>query len=219
MSRHRHEIDNARAHIMSLWAIIMLLSVFMAWAFIGWSKAPEDLTLHIPPDLSNGATLKVGESPKPNLYTFSFHIWQQVNRWAKNGQDDFPRNIYTFAAYMTPRFRASLERDMKKRGKRGELAGRVRALHQDTDAPYEDRRVDVIGPGSWVVWIDAVIEETVAGLGVKTKRIRYPMRVVRYDVDREKNPWGWALDGFANPGPSELSDTEPDPEKTKEKSQ
>ncbi len=216
MSRYRHEIDNARSHILSLWAVIMLLSAFMAWAFVGWSKAQQDLTLHIPPDLSNGATLRAGESPKANLYTFSFHIWQQLNRWEKNGQKDFPRNIYNLAAYMTPQFRASLKRDMQRRGKSGELAGRVRALHQV--APYEDRRVDIIGPGSWVVWIDVVIEETVAGMSVKLKRIRYPMRVVRYDVDREKNPWGWALDGFADPGPSELADTEPDLNKSKEKS-
>ncbi|HOP18281.1 MAG TPA: DUF2895 family protein, partial [Gammaproteobacteria bacterium] len=34
----------------------------------------------------------------------------------------------------------------------------------------------------------------------------YPLRVVRYDVDRELNPWGMAIDGFASPGPSRVEE-------------
>jgi hypothetical protein len=35
-------------------------------------------------------------------------------------------------------------------------------------------------------------------MDVKQTQVRYPLRVVRYDVDREKNPWGLALAGFAS---------------------
>ena len=55
---------------------------------------------------------------------------------------------------------------------------------------------------------DAVIEETVAGMEVKHTRIRYPLRIVRYDVDRELNPWGLAIDCFAE-APSKLEDATP----------
>ena len=56
----------------------------------------------------------------------------------------------------------------------------------------------------WVVIVDMELSETVKGMAVKRKTIRYPLRVVRYDVDRESNPWGLALDGFASSGPTTL---------------
>ena len=208
MSRYRHEIDNARAHIVSLWLVIILLAIALAYAFRGWANAPSDITLHIPPDLSAGSTVRVGEVPKPNVYGFGYYMWQQLNRWPRDGAEDFPAKLYRFAAYVTPAFRAELLRDMDRRGRMGELTGRVRALYEAPGAQYEDSRVETVGPNAWTVTIEAVIEETVAGLPVKHTRIRYPLRVVRYDVDRELNPWGMAIDGFAAPGPSRVEDAE-----------
>ncbi len=196
-SRYRHEIDNARAHVTSLWGVIALLAALLAWALHGWSRAPERLTLHIPPDLSHGAVLRAGEVPKPNVYAFAFYIWQQINRWTNDGERDYPKNLYAFQAYVTPRFRAELLRQLEERGRRGELVGRVRALHALPGAAYEDTFVEAAGPGAWTVRIDALIEETVAGLEVKRAPIRYWLRVIRYEVDPEANPWGLALDGFA----------------------
>jgi hypothetical protein len=45
---------------------------------------------------------------------------------------------------------------------------------------------------------------------VKRTAIRYPLRVVRYAVDLETNPWGLALDGFGAEGPRRLTDAELD---------
>ncbi len=204
MSRYRHEIDNARAHIISLWLVIMLLAGALAYAFHGWSAAPEDITVHVPPDLSAGASLSLGEIPKPNLYAFGFYMWQQLNRWPKDGAEDYAKNLYRFAAYITPSFRADLLRDMNRRGRQGELSSRVRALFEDPDAMYEEGRVQPVADGVWIVTLDTIIEESVSGMEVKRTRIRYPLRVVRYDVDRERNPWGLALDGFAGGGPIKL---------------
>jgi integrating conjugative element protein (TIGR03746 family) len=204
MSRYRHEIDNTRAHIISLWLFIILLAIGMAYAFRGWANAPSDITLHIPPDLSSGSSVRVGEVPRPNVYGFAYYMWQQLNRWPRDGAEDFPAKLYRFAAYVTPAFRAELLRDMDRRGRMGELTGRVRALYEAPGAQYADSRVEVLGPNAWSVTIEAVIEETVAGMPVKHTRIRYPLRVVRYDVDRELNPWGMAIDGFAEPGPARV---------------
>jgi len=204
MSRYRHEIDNAHAHITSLWLVIMLLAGALAYAFHGWSNAPDDITVHIPPDLSSGASMSVGDVPAPNIYAFGFYIWQQLNRWAEDGAEDYAKNLYRFAPYITPSFRADLLRDMNRRGRQGELSSRVRALSQDPDAPYEEGRVKPVADGVWIVTIDAIIEESVAGMAVKKTHIRYPLRVIRYDVDRERNPWGMALDGFAGEGPVKL---------------
>ena len=70
----------------------------------------------------------------------------------------------------------------------GEIPGRGYA----TDRVYDE------GAGSWIVSLDLQIEETVLGQPVKTRLAAYPVRVVRYDVDRELNPWGLALDCLAD---------------------
>ncbi len=195
--QYRHAIDNARLHIRSLWIVITLLSWIIAFAFYGWHHTPERLRVHIPPDLRSGTVQQVGEVPPANVYAFTHYIFQQINRWPNNGEQDYGKRIYSLAAYMTPRFQASLKADLDLRGRRGELAYRTRVVSELPGHGYEERRVDLLGNGVWVVWLDLQIRETVQGMEVKDTVIRYPLRVVRYEVDPESNPWGLALDGFA----------------------
>jgi len=58
------------------------------------------------------------------------------------------------------------------------------------------------------VWLDFNIQEFVRGMEVKNIKIRYPIRVVRFNVDPERNPWGLALDGFGGDGPRRLTDAD-----------
>jgi hypothetical protein len=48
----------------------------------------------------------------------------------------------------------------------------------------------------------------VGGVAVKETTVRYPLRVVLYDVGPEANPWGLALDGYAAAGPRRLTEDE-----------
>ena len=198
MSYHR-EIHNVRTHIVTLRLALLavtLLAVFMGW---GWHNAPRDLTAHIPPDLRSGSTQPAHEVPQANVYAFTYYIWQQLNRWREDGHQDYGRNVFRLSAFLTPAFRAQLTRDIEERGRRGELLGRVRSAREAGNAGFEPRRVEVVRDGdAWVVWLDLEITESVRGMNVKHTQVRYPLRVVRYDVDREKNPWGLALAGFAS---------------------
>jgi len=63
----------------------------------------------------------------------------------------------------------------------------------------------VRGNGSWTVQLDLHIDEEVKGMNVKAIDVRYPIRVINYDVDSNDNPWGLALDGFDAPGPSRIA--------------
>ncbi len=204
MSRYRSELDNARAHIRSLWGVIILLSLMMGYAFYGWSQAPKDIDVHVPPDLSDGAVFKANQIPDANIYTFAFYYWQQLNRWRQNGRQDYPANIFQFAPFLTPACQAKLTREMQWLSEHGELDRRVRALSQYPGAAFEPRRVKQISPDVWIVTLDAVIREHVAGFEVKETWMRYPLRVVRYDVDRRTNPFRLALDCYAEPGPTRL---------------
>jgi integrating conjugative element protein (TIGR03746 family) len=205
MNRYRHEIDNVRAHLRTLWAVIGLEALIIAALWYGWSEAPKELTVHVPPDLRSGATLAVNEVPPANVYAFGFYLFQQLNRWPEDGARDYGRAIFRISPYLTPKYRAELIADLDLKGRKGELAYRVRGVQGIPGHGFAERRVDMLGNGVWVVWLDLDLFESVKGMTVKHTAIRYPLRVVRHAVDLEANPWGLALDGFAGEGPRRLT--------------
>ena len=73
---------------------------------------------------------------------------------------------------------------------------------------FEERRVDLLRPGIWVVWLDLDLFESVKGMTVKQTAIRYPLRVVQLAIDPETNPWGLALDGYGAEGPRRLGESD-----------
>ena len=208
MRRYRYEIDNVRAHLRSLWTIIGVQLVVILALWFGWSQSPRHLTVHVPPDLRSGATQTIDEVPPANVYAFAFYIFQQLNHWSEDGAQDYGKAIFRISPYVTPRYRAELIADMELKGKQGELAYRVRGVQEVPGHGYEERRVDVLATGVWVVWLDIDLLESVKGMTVKKTSIRYPLRVVRLSVNPEANPWGLALDGFAATGPRRLSEAE-----------
>ena len=104
MRRYRNEIDNVRAHLRSLWAVIALQVLIIAGLWVGWAWAPDRLTVHIPPDLRSGAVLSVGDISPANVYAFAFYIFQQLNRWPEDGARDYGSAIFRVSPYLTPRF-------------------------------------------------------------------------------------------------------------------
>ena len=208
MSRYRAGIDAVRAHNRSLWVVIALLMAIIAAQLVATSQIPREIRLRYPPELRSGAVLGLDEVPPSNVYAFAHYIFQQLNRWPEDGARDYGERVYRLAAYLTPRFRAELEADIAHRGRRGELLGRTRGVQELAGHGYEERRVDVSSDGAWVVWLDLSVQESVGGMSVKETAVRYPLRVVRFEVDPEANPWGLALDGYAAGGPRRLTDEE-----------
>jgi integrating conjugative element protein (TIGR03746 family) len=208
MRRYRLEIDNVRSHLRSLWVVIGLQGLIILALWIGWSQAPKQLRVYVPPDLRSGAVLAAEEVPSANVYAFAFYIFQQLNRWPENGATDYGSAIFRISPYLTPRYRNDLIEDMELKARRGELAYRVRGVHEVPGHGYEERRVDVLSSDAWIVWLDLDLMESVKGMTVKQTTIRYPVRVVRQAIDPESNPWGMALDGYGSEGPRRLTDTE-----------
>ncbi len=171
---------------------------------IGLMRAPSTLTIHIPPDLKTGAMVQPDAPLPANVYAFAVYIFQQLYRWPTDGATDFSNSIYALSGYLTPTYREALISDLESKAKRGELAGRERGMQELPGHGFSEERVSILQDGVWVVVVDMELLETVKGMSVKRKAIRYPLRVVRYDIDRETNPWGLALDGFASAGPTAL---------------
>ena len=136
------------------------------------------------------------------VYAFTFYVFQQLNRWPKNGEDDYARNIRALAGYLTPACKSFLESDFAFRRDNGELRQRVRGVYEIPGHGYADdptARVKALSDNDWVVTLDISADEYYGGEMVKRALLRYPIKVARMDVDPEHNPFGLALDCYASP--------------------
>ncbi|MFG6179637.1 PFL_4703 family integrating conjugative element protein, partial [Halomonas sp. THAF12] len=194
MSRFRHAVSARDSHITTLRVAIGVLVLACAALWWGWKSAPEDLTIHNPPDLRSGSTRAWWEVPPSSVYAFGFYIWQQVNRWPSNGEADYKRNLRAYSTYITQSCQLYLENDYQARSDRNELRGRTRGIYEIPGRGYNKDSVEVINRDQWVVTLDLAIDEQYSGTPVRNLFIRYPLRVVRADVDPERNPWRLQID-------------------------
>lgn len=206
-SRYRHALTSERFHIQSLRIIILILLMIAMGFGYGLYSVPKQLTIHNPPDLRSGSTRAWWEIPDSTVYAFSFYIFQQLNRWPTNGQVDYKRNIQALRAYLTPQCQQYLERDYENRDLLGELKHRVRGVYEIPGRGFQKSRVKVNSRDDWDVILDLATDEYYLDNPVKRVLVRYPLHVVRYDVDPESNPWGLAINCYrSQPQRLELED-------------
>ena len=196
MSRFKHALAARDAHILTLRLAVAASLLVCAGLWYGWQSAPDTLTVHNPPDLRAGSTRPWWEVAPGEVYAFSFYIFQQLNRWPVNGEEDYPRNIAALSAYLTPSCQVLLQDDFRLRRDRGELRDRVRGVYEIPGRGFQGKRVQIHDRDSWTVSLDLTVDEYYQAEPVKRALVRYPLRVVRYDVDAESNPWGLALDCY-----------------------
>ncbi|CDH00424.1 PFL_4703 family integrating conjugative element protein [Xenorhabdus bovienii] len=196
MSRFRHAVKNRDQHILTLRIACGILVLVLLMSLMGWMASPRNLTIHNPPDLRSGSTRPWWEVPAPSVYSFAFYIFQQLNAWPKNGAQDYPAKIYALSPYLTPACQDFLREDAKSRADSGELLDRVRVVYEIPGRGYETRSVTVRDRDNWVVGLDLVADEYYHAEPVKRALVRYPLKVVRWEGDAERNPFGLALDCY-----------------------
>jgi len=200
MSRFKNEVTHLQAHIKTLRLGAGALVVVALVIGGGWWSAPRDLTIHVPPDLRSGSTRKWWEVPPESVYAFTFYVFQTLNRWPTNGEEDYSRNLHTLSPYLTPSCQAFLRADYDYRRSTGELRQRVRGIYEIPGRGYGDdpaTRVKVVSDRDWIVTLDVSADEYYGSEQVKRALVRYPIKVVRLDIDPERNPFGLALDCYA----------------------
>ena len=180
-------------HVLTLRLIVvcLLVAVIALWWRNGLLQ--ETRRLYIPPDLTQGMVTNFDNVPAPLVYTFAYYIFQQLNRWPSDGEKDYPKQIYALQGFLTPGCRAALEADMNTKQGLGELRQRVRSVQEILGQSYTRQRVEIETSSVWKTWLDVNLVESIGGHPVKDVLLRYPLRVVRFDVDKEINPWGLAL--------------------------
>jgi integrating conjugative element protein (TIGR03746 family) len=197
VSRFKNEITHLQSHIRTLrlgTGALLLVSMIMGG---GWWYAPRDLTVYVPPDLRSGSTRPWWEVPPETVYAVTFYIWQQLQRWPTNGDEDYDRNIHALAPYLTPACQTWLRRDYDYRRSLGELRSRVRGIYEIPGRGYgEDPtlRVRTVSASDWIITLDVVADEYFATEQVKRALVRYAIKVTRADVDPQRNPFGLMLD-------------------------
>lgn len=196
MSKFKNALINERFHIQSLRLVIAILAIICMMLAYGWHKAPDNLTIHNPPDLRSGSTRAWWEVPPSSVYSFSFYVFQQLNRWPTNGEKDYEKNIETLRAYFTPKCYQFLKDDYAQRRIQGELRDRVRGVYEIPGRGFSQDRVKVNSQDDWNVDLDLSTDEYYLDNPVKRVLVRYPLHVVRFDVDPETNPFGLALDCY-----------------------
>ncbi len=198
MSKTNDVVAAKNQTIQILLIALVCVSILGGMMGAGWMRAPERITLHYPPDLSQGAWQDINEIPKANIYTFVYYIFQQLNRWDSNGEEDYLEKIHILRDYLTPRCYQDRLDDYQYKKSKNELSHRERVAREIPGRTYSGDRVVQHSGDRWVVSLDLHITETYRGEKVKDRFINYPITVVRYNVDPESNPWGLALDCFAS---------------------
>jgi len=198
MSRFRNGITARDNHIFSLRIFCVLFFAGMLVTSVGWMRAPSDMTIHIPPDLRSGSTQKWWVIPPYTVYAFAFYIFQQLNAWPTNGEVDYSAKIAQLNPYLTPSCQDFLNRDYEFRKNRGELKDRVRVVYEIPRRGYSDSSVDILSDDRWVVRLDLIADEYYHAEKVKRALVRYPLKVVRWEGDPARNPFGMALDCYAS---------------------
>jgi integrating conjugative element protein (TIGR03746 family) len=180
MSRFKNEIAHLQAHIKTLAPGCGRAVRRRAGLGGGWWSAPRDLTIHVPPDLRSGSTRKWWEVPPESVYAFTFYVFQTLNRWPTNGEEDYPRNLHTLSPYLTPSCQAFLRADYDYRRSHGRAAP-ARARHLRDSRPRLRRRPHGararVSDRDWVVTLDISADEYYGAEQVKRALVRYPIKV------------------------------------------
>ncbi|BBL32430.1 TIGR03746 family integrating conjugative element protein [Pantoea sp. B566] len=198
MSRFRNGITARDNHIISLRIFCVLFFTGMLVTSVGWMRAPSEMTIHIPPDLRSGSTQKWWVIPPYSVYAFAFYIFQQLNAWPTNGEVDYAAKIAQLSPYLTPSCQDFLNKDYEFRKNNGELKDRVRVVFEIPRRGYNKSSVDILDDDHWVVRLDLVADEWYQGQKVKRALVRYPLKVLRWEGDPERNPFRMALDCYAS---------------------
>lgn len=196
MARPLNIIAARDSHIWTLRMAILGLLTLLMLLLLGWWNTRSEITVHIPPDLSSGATLPAGQVPAPNVYAFALTMFQSLNFWPESGEHDYPRMAKAHQCYHTPAFRRWVKQNIRDKRLRGELH-RTRGMQPRSQ--YTEKSVHRIAPDTWSVQLELELREWVQNRKVKDTAVRYALRVTAFDISRQCNPWGLALDGHEHP--------------------
>lgn len=205
MSYHR-ENEQLQKQLTDRNRIIAGLIVVVSIMAIAVVVSRQSIRVDLIPGLSSPTSTTAGTMPKINVYAFAERLTQNLNYWEINGAKDYQAQQDSYQSYITPRARQWLKRDLDNKLDLGEIRGRTRELDPIPGVLFENKRV--IGKdGSWIVWLDFKLTETLKGVDVKNDYYRFGVKVVASKAN-SANQWGLRFDGYTQGSPVILSQSE-----------
>ncbi len=178
-------------------AIVCLTLILLVFGGV-YYRYPSTLQVYNPPDLRAGSQRPWWEVPRSTVYAFAYETFQQLNRWTINGTEDYKNNIKLLKPLLTPSCEAFLQKDYDDRQYYGELNDRVRGVYEIVGRGFSDDKVVVHSRDSWTVNLDLSVDEYYRDEAVKRVLTRFPISVVRMDVDARRNPWGLGFNCYSS---------------------
>ncbi|WP_428776372.1 DUF2895 family protein [Vibrio sp.] len=189
--------ENAN-HVQSLRMMIGLLSLLLGMALIALYRAPDKITFYVPPDLTNGAVMGVGDVPKATVLTNTAYLWIELNTWMNGGQKDAFENLENYQFYFGERFIRELTAQYNELNGKGELNRKRRlTLIPGTLSEFDKRVIVQSKNNSWVVLLDVIVEDFFLNERVQYAQVRYPLIVERIETNYDQNPIGMIITGLA----------------------
>lgn len=194
------------AHIKTLRMTVGLLSLALALSLGALYKAMDDITIYIPPDLSDGAAMKSGDVPKGTVLTNAAYLWTEFNTWMKDGNKDAFSNLTAYQNYFGSDFRQQMRDQYNDLFKKGDL-NRIRrlTLAPGTLSEFDNRVITKVRGKSWVVLLDVIVEDFYLGEPLQKLQVRYPLVVERVNTTADQNPIGMMIVGL-NGSPKVIKD-------------
>ena len=184
--------------------MIAALFVLGVMAMLGWRQAQQSVMVDIRPGLTQRITARPGEMPPENVFNFALTLMQQLYRWKEDGKTEYLANIGGMRSYLTESCRATLEKDARQRAAAGELGSRTRRWQAMPGTYFAAERVREVDSRTWLVTLDAEVNETVSAQTVKEGNFRYLVYVQGTGTDRDVNPFGLVMNCFTPESPIKL---------------
>lgn len=191
MSDARHSISAKDSHIWTLRIAVILLGIVVIVQNFVYSQKQNEITVHVPPDLSAGASLSPDQLQPANAYAFASYVWSGINDWAENGKTDYSSAIDEHSCLVSDDFLKYLKRNLAQKKGDGEL-DRTRTLSPLLQ--YRQNFVAPIGNNSFSVALVMRLVERVGSMPVKDTGMQYQFRIT--PDARPCNPYRMQIDGF-----------------------
>ncbi len=170
--------------------LLIVIALMFAQTFVQHQRQ-NDITVHVPPDLSAGATLEPGKLQPANSYAFASFVWSGINDWPESGKTDYEKAINDRNCLISHEFHQVLLRSLAEKKSQGEL-DRTRSLSPLLQ--YRQGFSQPLGNNSFSVALVMRLIERVGSMSVKDTGMSYAFRIT--PDTRPCNPYGMQLDGF-----------------------
>lgn len=198
-SKARNALDRSDARVRDWQLVSGVLLCLVFGQLIISAVRQNDITVHVPPDLSQGASFSAGSIPKPNVYLFASEVWRSVNYWQKDGDIEMVSNLNAYSCYLSEEVKRDQLNLHDSRVKKGQSSNRTRRMSEITNLKDVEGSVSSLGAGTWDVDLDLRLVETLEGTPVKSHPLRYRVRVAADNSGSSCNPFNMRIIGISQP--------------------